>query len=692
MNKQASDTGSANRLLNETSPYLLQHAYNPVDWFPWGDEAFEKARQEEKPIFLSVGYSACHWCHVMEHESFENGEIAQILNEHYVSIKVDREERPDVDQIYMSAVQLITKRGGWPMSVFMTPEGKPFYGGTYWPPTSRMGMPGFRDILLKLAAFWTNKRDEVDTSAEQLVDAIQGMSAPVFESAELSEETILAATRSLLSSADQKHGGFGDAPKFPHPMDIRVLLRGWKRTGDQTALDTVTLTLNKMLHGGIYDQLGGGFHRYSTDAYWLAPHFEKMLYDNALLVPAYLEVWQVTGQTEYKRAVTETLDYILKEMTAEDGGFFSTQDADTEGEEGKFFVWSEQEIVEILGQEQAKIFNAAYDVSANGNWEGKNILNRPKAFSEVADQLKLTQDELNESLAASKEKLLSVRAKRVVPGRDEKILASWNGLMLAAMAKSGFAFDEPRYLAAAENAAKFLIENLRDADGQLQHSYKDGKARFQAYFDDFACLIDGLVEVFQSTGDEYYLQHAVQLAEEMLEGFWDEDNGGFFYTANDHESLIARTKDIQDNAVPSGNGMAATALIKLGRLCDRQDFIESARKTIDAFSSFIVDHPRACGQSILALDDLLGPQTELVVMLEGNPGSSAVIDLLRKTYLPRSILLLHSVLPTVEYTKHLVAGRQNDTLSAVVYVCSGGECKVPAETVEQLQAQLSALQ
>ncbi|MDB4793086.1 thioredoxin domain-containing protein [bacterium] len=691
MSEQTQDAGSANRLLNESSPYLLQHAYNPVDWFPWGDEAFEKARQEEKPIFLSVGYSACHWCHVMEHESFENDEIAQILNEHYVSIKVDREERPDVDQIYMTAVQLITKRGGWPMSVFMTPDGKPFYGGTYWPPTSRMGMPGFRDILFKLADFWTNKRDEVDTSAEQLVDAIQGMSAPIFESMDLEDETILEATRSLLSSADQEHGGFGAAPKFPHPMDIRVLLRGWKRTGDQSVLDTVTLTLNKMLHGGIYDQLGGGFHRYSTDAYWLAPHFEKMLYDNALLVPAYLEAWQVTGQAEYHRAVTETLDYVLKEMTSAEGGFFSTQDADTEGEEGKFFVWSEQEIAEVLGQDQAKIFNAAYDVSANGNWEGKNILNRPKSFSEVADQLEMTQPELNESLNASKETLLETRAKRVVPGRDEKILVSWNGLMLAAMAKAGFAFDEPRYLAAAEEAAKFLIENLRDADGKLQHSFKDGIARFQAYVDDFACLIDGLVDVFQSTGDEYYLQHAVQLAEEMIEGFWDEENGGFYYTANDHESLIARTKDIQDNAVPSGNGMAATALIKLGRLCNRQDFIESARKTIDAFSSFIVEHPRACGQSILALDDLLGPQSELVVISGEKPSSSPTVDLLRKTYLPRSILLLNSSSSHVELTDHLVAGRKDEDLSVSVYVCSGGECQVPAETVEQLQIQLSAL-
>lgn len=691
MSEHKQDGRPANRLLDESSPYLQQHAYNPVNWYPWSDEAFETARQMDKPIFLSVGYSACHWCHVMEHESFENDEIAQILNENYVSIKVDREERPDVDQIYMTAVQLITKRGGWPMSVFMSPDGKPFYGGTYWPPTSRMGMPGFRDILLKLADFWKNKREEVDTSADQLVEAIQQMSAPIFESATFNEQTITSATKSLLATVDQKHGGFGGAPKFPHPMDIRVMLRGWQRTKDQSLLDAVKLTLDKMLHGGIYDQLGGGFHRYSTDAYWLAPHFEKMLYDNALLVPAYLEAWQITGDSEYRRAVTETLDYVLNEMTSAEGGFYSTQDADTEGEEGKFFVWSQQEVEDLLGAEESRLFKAAYDVSANGNWEGKNILNRPMSFIDVAVELEVSVEELNESLDRSRQKLLEARSTRVKPGRDEKILVAWNGLMLSAMAKAGFAFDEQRYIKVAEKSARFIVENMCDNTGRLLHSFKDGVARFQAYVDDYACLIDGLVEVFQSTGDEYYLQHAVRLAEEMTENFWDAENGGFFYTANDHESLIARTKDIQDNAVPSGNGMAATALLKLGRLVGREELIETARKTLDAFSSFIVEHPRAAGQSLLGLDDLLGPQTELVVISGGNPGSSPFSDLLRRSFVPRSIRMLYSGLPKAELTEHLIAGRQNNTSSAVVYVCSQGECNVPATTVEQLEQQLSSL-
>lgn len=684
-----SNAKDANRLLNESSPYLQQHAYNPVDWYPWSDEAFTKARDEGKPIFLSVGYSACHWCHVMEHESFESEEIAQILNKHYVSIKVDREERPDVDQIYMTAVQLITKRGGWPMSVFMTADGKPFYGGTYWPPTSRMGMPGFRDILLKLADFWKHKRDEVDTSADQLVAAIQELSSPVFEAVELSEETLRRAVTSLVSSLDTKHGGFGGAPKFPHAMDIRLLMRGWHRFADEDALHAVRLTLDKMLNGGIYDQLRGGFHRYSTDAYWLAPHFEKMLYDNALLVPAYLEAWQITKEAEYSRVVRETLDYVLDEMTSPAGGFFSTQDADSEGEEGKFFVWSLQEIQAALGPEATKVFTTVYDVSEKGNWEGKNILNRPHALAQVAKELDLTEDMLADSLRESQAKLLKIRAERIWPGRDEKILASWNGMMITAMARAGFCLNEQRYLTAAERAAIFLIEKLRDKNGKLLHSYKDGVARFQAYLDDYACLIDGLIELFQATGKESYLETALMLADEMITGYWDVQNGGFFYTANDHESLIARTKDHQDNAVPSGNGMAATALTKLARLTGRDDFLKYARQTIDTISRFISEHPRACGQSLLALDDLLGPVIEIVLTGGENLHQSLLTDHVRETYIPGSIILLQSESSTTGLVKDHFGGRSEDQTKELAYVCHAGTCGFPSETVDQLRQQLS---
>lgn len=682
-----------NRLVDETSPYLLQHAHNPVDWYPWGDEAFETARREDKPIFLSVGYSACHWCHVMEHESFENEEIARILNENYISIKVDREERPDVDQIYMMAVQLITKRGGWPMSVFMTADGKPFYGGTYWPPTSRMGMPGFRDILLRLIDFWDNNREDVDINAAQLVEAIQEMSAPVFRSIALKESALEKAMASFIAIADRKHGGLGGAPKFPHPMDLRVLLRGWKRFGNQDALDVTTLTLDKMLHGGLYDQLGGGYHRYSTDAHWLVPHFEKMLYDNALLVPVYLEAWQETGNEEYRRAVTETLDYVLREMTASDGGFFSTQDADSEGVEGKFFVWSEQEIDEALGAEDARHFNALYDVSSNGNWEGKNILNRPKSLEAVASELGITVSDLQTSVTNSQRTLLELRSQRIKPGRDEKILVSWNGMMIAAMAKAAFVLNDDRYLAAAVTAAEFVLKNLRDEHGKLVHCIKDGRARFQAYLDDYACLIDGLVELFESSGTESYLVEAIALAEAMIKDYWDSEQGGFFYTASDHESLITRTKEIQDNAVPSGNGMAATALAKLGRLCDRTDFEDVATKTLDAFSSFIAEHPRACGQALIALDFLLGPSQEIVIGEGTNSGMLPELqNVLRKTFLPNARIIKHKDGIDQKLIANLVAGKRSADGESLVYLCSRGECQVPAGTVDQLRQQLSALE
>ena len=686
-----SDRPQTNRLAKETSPYLLQHASNPVDWYPWGDEAFETARQENRPIFLSVGYSACHWCHVMEHESFEDEDIARLLNENFISIKVDREERPDVDQIYMTAVQLITRRGGWPMSVFMTPDGKPFYGGTYWPPTSRMGMPGFRDIILKLSDYWKNKRDEVDTSADQLVEAIQEMSSPIFQSTTLEKETSRKAIDSLLQTADRKHGGFGGAPKFPHSMDLRLLLRGYQKFGNEECLSVVKTALDKMLNGGIYDQLGGGFHRYSTDAYWLVPHFEKMLYDNALLVPAYTEAWQVTKNEEYKRAVQETLQYVEREMTSVEGGFFSTQDADSEGEEGKFFVWTVQEIQEVIGEENAKVFNAVYDVSKGGNWEGKNILNRPRSTSVVAEELEINEGELFESLQKSREKLFQHRSKRIAPGRDEKILASWNGMMIAAMAQAGFVFSNEHWIALARQAAEFVLAKMRTDNGELLHSYKDDRARFQAYLDDYACTIEGLVELFQADGDEQHLVEAISLAEIMIERFLDEEHGGFFFTADNHEKLIARTKEIQDNAVPSGNGMAATALIKLGRLCDRQDFAQVAKETLEAFGEYLETRPAAAGQALIALDLLLGKSQEVVVVADSEKTANEdLINLIRTKFLPNAVTVLpQKKTPTL--THGLTAGKSPVENGTRIYLCEAGACQQPAENEMELRQQLQEI-
>lgn len=616
-----------NRLIHETSPYLQQHAHNPVDWHAWGDEAIAAAREQDKPIFLSIGYSACHWCHVMEHESFENPELAALMNEVCVNIKVDREERPDLDQIYMNSVVAMSGHGGWPMSVFLLPDLRPFFGGTYWPPESRYGRSGFRDVLKAVQDAWTNRREMIEANAGQLTDAVVSMSLPAEKRSPLNAEIVESATRKLCRACDRTHGGFGGAPKFPHPMDLRVLLRGWKRFQHRDALDVVTLTLDKMGAGGIYDHLGGGFARYSTDERWLVPHFEKMLYDNALLTSAYVEAFQATGAADYARIVRQTLDYVLREMTHPDGGYYSTQDADSEGVEGKFFVWTLDEIRQHLSSDDARVFAYCYDVTAEGSWHDphghgpagpNNILNRVKTHSEAARVLNLSEEELRGVLNRCRSTLFDVRSRRVPPGRDEKILASWNGLMIAAMAQAAVALDEPRYAAAARRAADFALSKMREPDGRLLHAWKDGRARFNGYLDDYACLIDGLIDVYQATFDASYVTAAVALAERMVAQFRDADGGGFFYTSSDHESLIARQKDVQDNATPSGNGMAACALLRLARLISRDDFEREGVATLEMLSGHLAEHPLAGGQSLIALDFFLGPTREIVIADSGD--------------------------------------------------------------------------
>ncbi|MBX3439964.1 MAG: thioredoxin domain-containing protein [Planctomycetaceae bacterium] len=709
MDQTALPRRASNRLIHETSPYLLQHAGNPVDWYPWGDEAFARAVAEDKPVFLSVGYSACHWCHVMEHESFEDENIAALMNEHFVNIKVDREERPDVDQIYMSAVQLMTQRGGWPMSVFLTPQKEPFYGGTYWPPTSRMGMPGFRDILRKINEIWMTRRDEVATSAQSLVEAVNRMAAPQFASARLNDDVLRGALRDLLRSADRTHGGFGGAPKFPHPMDLRVLLRCWKRFGpsgseaDKTlareALDVVTLTLDKMARGGIYDHLGGGFHRYSTDAQWLVPHFEKMLYDNALLVPAYLELGQVLRGDDSAEPwpftiVRETLDYVLREMQQPQGGFYSTQDADSEGEEGKFFVWSEQEIDALLGEERAALFKSCYDVTTAGNWEGHNILNRPRPHEQAARVLGRDPQQLSSILAECRGTLSEARERRTKPGRDDKILVAWNGWMISALAMASQVLNEERYAAAAVRAADFLLENVRNEESQLLHSYKDGRARFAAYLDDYAALIEGLVDLYQATFDPRHLTSARELARDMHARFADDVQGGYFFTAHDHERLIARTKDAQDNATPAGNSQAATALLRLGRLCGEVQLIEQGRQTLQNLSGLMAEHPRAAGQALLALDALLGPTKE-IVLIDSEQGMDLDewLDAVHSRFVPNKLLVrrpLHTAdadLPDV--LRSLLTERAARDGRTTAYVCTEMTCGPPITSPQDLAIELS---
>ncbi len=672
-----------NRLAHESSPYLLAHADNPVDWYPWGAEAHERARREDRPIFLSIGYSACHWCHVMEHESFENREIAALLNERFIAIKVDREERPDLDQVYMSAVQLMTGRGGWPMSVFLTPDLKPFYGGTYWPPHSRMGMAGFDQVIAAVADAWRERREQVFDQAAHLTEHLQETLTAAGEPGEPEPELLRQAGEQLLRAFDSRHGGFGQAPKFPHPMDLQLLLRVWRRSGKQSLLDAATLTLDKMAAGGIYDQLGGGFHRYSVDERWLVPHFEKMLYDNALLAGAYVDAFLATGNANHARVARETCDYVLREMTDSSGGFHSTQDADSEGEEGKFFVWTPSQIEAALGPDKAKTFCQVYDVTPEGNFEHRNILNLPKTIDQCAVLLGRGREELATELAASRAALLAARSGRVAPSRDDKVLVSWNGLMLDALARAADALAEPRYLAAAVKAAEFLTTALRKPDGRLYHAWRHGQARFDAYLDDYAALANGLVSLHEATFDSRWLDEAARLAAEMMLWFRDPTEGGFFFTSHDHEPLLARGKDLFDNATPSGSGLAVTALARLAKFTGRADFLDAARATLRAAMSVMRRSPMAGCQMLLGYDLLVGPTPELVIVGEANGAETqAVIGALRGRYWPTKVVAVGQPdeASKSESLAPLFAGK-TATADApnkpTLYLCEGFACQAP---------------
>ena len=584
-----------NRLAHETSPYLLQHAHNPVDWYPWGDEAFEKAKADDKPVLVSIGYSACHWCHVMEHESFEDEATARIMNEHFVNIKVDMEERPDVDQIYMTFVQLTTGRGGWPMNVFLTPDKLPFFGGTYFPPVSKFNMPGFSQVLLSVAEAYRDKRDELLHSANDILGEMRRVGISEFHPGGLSLEQLDNAFESMSRSFDATNGGFGGAPKFPPSMTLEFLLRYHHRTGKERALEMVERTCRKMANGGIYDQLGGGFHRYSVDAVWLVPHFEKMLYDNAQLIRVYLHLYQITRDEFYKRIAVETLEYVQREMLDASGGFYSTQDADSEGVEGKFFVWTPEEITAILGPKDAQIFNFYYDVSEEGNFEEKNILNVRYAPAEAAKALKIDEEDLNEVLERGREKLFAEREKRIKPFRDEKVLTAWNGLMMAAFAEASSVLNNAEYLEVAKKNADFILSELQSG-GRLLRTWKNGKAKLNAYLEDHANFADALIELYQVSGEIGYLHEAKRLADVMIDEFWDEENGGFFFTANEHEELIVRNKDYYDNATPSGNSVAADVLLKLSKFFGDEKYERFAATVLRLVATQISRYPQGFGR------------------------------------------------------------------------------------------------
>jgi uncharacterized protein YyaL (SSP411 family) len=682
-----------NHLVHETSPYLKQHVHNPVDWHPWGPEALELARRLDRPIFLSIGYSACHWCHVMAHESFEDPEIGRLLNEHFVSIKVDREERPDLDQIYMNAVMMLTGQGGWPMSMFLTPDLKPFYGGTYFPPDARYGRPSFKQVLQALVQAWQTRRAEITQAAADLTHQLQQAGRLESTGGGL-ESGLIQATANLLSRAfDATFGGFGRAPKFPHSMELRVLLRAWKRFGDDNALHMARVTLDHMAMGGMYDHLGGGFHRYSTDERWLVPHFEKMLYDNALLTVAYLEAHQATGEPFYRDVVEETLGYVLREMTSPEGPFYSTQDADSEGEEGKFFVWSAAEIESVLGPDLADVFMDVYGVTDEGNWEGHNILNRAKTYEQQARLLHLTVPELRRQIDEGKQKLFAVRSRRVRPGRDEKVLTSWNGLMMHALAQAAPVLDNPAYAEAAARAADFILNRMRRRDGQLWRTYSTGaQPKLNAYLEDYAFVIDALVSLYEATFATRWLQAALDLTRVMIDQFWDPAEGGFFYTGKDHEELIARSKDPHDSSIPSGNSMAVTALLRLARLTGRTDFQEKAETTLHLFRGLMANSPTAAGQMLTALDYFLGPVQEFAVV---GPSKAAetkrVFQAIHGGFRPSKVIAWKAPTETAEEIEQLVPLLAGKKPAGVVttYICQNYTCQAPLvgpETVEEALA------
>jgi uncharacterized protein YyaL (SSP411 family) len=676
----------ANRLINETSPYLLQHAHNPVNWFAWNEEAFAKAKAEDKPVLVSIGYSACHWCHVMEHESFEDEQTARIMNENFVSIKVDLEERPDVDQIYMTFVQMTSGHGGYPLNVFLTPDKKPFFGGTYFPPVNRYNMPSFQRILTSVSEAYRERKDEVLHSANEILSEIQKISQAEKSSENLSLEQLDFSYQSFVKTFDSVNGGFGGAPKFPPPMSLEFLLRYFYRTKDKNALKMVEKTCRKMADGGIYDQLGGGFHRYTVDAIWLVPHFEKMLYDNAQLARIYLHLFQITKDEFYRRIAVETLDYVKREMLDAQGGFYTAQDADSEGVEGKFFVWTPEEIAAILGAEDARGFNFYFDATEHGNFEEKNILNVKNSLEVSAEQLQTSEDKLKEILERGRKLLFEEREKRIKPFRDEKVLTAWNGLMLATFAEASAILENEEYLDIARRNADFILENLQK-DNYLLRTYKDGQAKLNAYLEDYANFADGLVELFQVSGEAKYLTEAKRLTDLMITEFWDADGGGFFFTGNNHEELLVRSKDFYDNATPSGNSAATDILLKLAKLTSDEKYERFAATVLRIVAPQIKRYPQAFGRVLSALEFYLNPTKEIVIF--GEKGSELEREVWSE-YLPDKVLVLAEESQANAELIPLLQDRKTIDGKTTVYVCENFTCQKSVTTVEDLRTQLFA--
>ena len=679
-----------NRLIHEKSPYLLQHAENPVDWYAWGEAAFEKAKREDKPIFLSIGYATCHWCHVMAHESFEDADVAQVLNTHFVAIKVDREERPDIDKIYMSVCQAMTGRGGWPLSVFMTHEAKPFFAGTYYPKVSRMGMPGFIDIITKIAFLWKNDRHQLLEASEKITKHLVSISDSAASGAALDSETLKKGYKQLELTFDPNWGGFGTAPKFPTPHHLTFLLRWHKRSGNSRALNMVEKTLDAMRRGGIFDQMGFGFHRYSVDKQWLVPHFEKMLYDQALLAMAYIEAYQVTGNEKYAQVVHEIFTYVIRDMMSPHGGFYSAEDADSEGIEGLFYLFTPHEIIKHLGLKQGNLFCRFYNITEKGNSEAdRSILHMPIALQAFAEKEGMNVEKLEKSLEDARKKLFAIRERRIHPQKDDKILTAWNGLMITAFAKGYQVFGIQSYADTARMAADFILKNLKTSNDRLLRRYRQGNTAYPGYLDDYAFLIAGLLDLYEAIFEVSYLKEAIDLNEAMVDMFWDNRNGGLFFTGQGNELLIARSKEVYDGALPSGNSVAALNFLRLSRMTGNIKLEQKAEQLIRVFSEQVDDQPMAYTQLLIALDFMIGPSQEIVIV--GDPSHTntrTMIHAVQRNYFPNKVVLVRS--QGVKGKKLASLSPFIETMSSInnqptAYVCENYTCKTPVNDVDTLK-------
>ena len=689
-----------NQLSNEPSPYLQQHAHNPVDWLPWGDEAFEKARQQDKPVFLSIGYATCHWCHVMAHESFEDTEVAELLNEHFICIKVDREERPDIDNIYMTACQLTTGSGGWPLTIIMTPDKKPFYAATYIPKESRFGRPGMMQLIPRIAEMWQYEREKIIKSSEEITAAVQ-RTGETSKGEALDTGIFEKAFNGFKSNFDDIHGGFSRAPKFPSPHNLLFLLRYGHQNPSSPAVEMVEKTLVEMRKGGIFDHVGFGFHRYATDQQWLLPHFEKMLYDQAMLIMAYTEAWQITQNPLLKETVDEIITYVLRDMTDSKGGFYSAEDADSEGEEGKFYVWTEEEVRNILPQNQAELFINIFNFEPGGNFKeeaggkptGANIPHLKKQINELARERNMEPDQLENKLESAREKLFDEREKRVHPLRDDKILTDWNGLMMAALAKAGRVFNRDDYLQAAEDAYSFITDKLMKGD-KLLHRYRDGQAAITAHADDYAFVIWGLIELYESRFVPHYLEAALKIQEKFNTHYWDQEDGGFYFTADQSEKILHRNKEFYDGALPSANSVAMNNLLRLGRLTGQPEYEKRADELHRLYANQINQAPTGFSQFLCGLHFALGETREVIIA--GSHIQSAtqeMLDLLAQRFLPSTVVLFK---PTDEALQKklvdLVPQTENHHPldgTPAAYVCRDFHCEQPVTNIDELKEKLS---